>query len=432
MTIATQYNLVVLEGDDLAINFPFTFPVYTETDLLVYFRDKVTKNLLLVSSGDYTIDLGDENGGSVTFNTSPTSLVNVILARLTPLTQDLSVENQGGFYPVNFEIELDLLEMQMQQINEELHRTVRAPLAERFEVLPPPPIRRGQLLGFTDDEFAVPTVDTRGLLFNLLAAILVAGPGIEITIGDGIITITNTAIGVGGGTDQDAWLLEDAVGGTGGDNTGAEDVRDIIGTALRGLGCVIVVDDAANTITVDLTQDTTAEVIRDVVGAAIVAGAMITSTVSDVGNTVTLAVDTTVLDERIRDTAGAALVGGVGTTVTVDDAGNTITIDSAPKIATVVSAATVTPTFANDQVNITAQATGLTLANPTGTAVDGHAILIRIKDNGTSRAILYGDKYRAFGAAKPTATTISKTLYIGIVYNLADDKWDVLISREEV
>jgi hypothetical protein len=103
----------------------------------------------------------------------------------------------------------------------------------------------------------------------------------------------------------------------------------------------------------------------------------------------------------------------------------------APAIQSVTSSATVTPTFSNDQVNITAQAAGLTLANPTGTAVDGWGIVIRIKDNGTARSILYGTQYRAIGVTLPTTTVISKTLYLAMIFNNADTKWDVVAVAQE-
>lgn len=102
-----------------------------------------------------------------------------------------------------------------------------------------------------------------------------------------------------------------------------------------------------------------------------------------------------------------------------------------PTIQSVASSATVTPTFENDQVNITAQAAGLTLANPTGTAVDGWGMAIRIKDNGTARAIAYGTQYRAIGVTLPTTTVVSKTLYLGLIYNAADTKWDVVAVAQE-
>lgn len=103
----------------------------------------------------------------------------------------------------------------------------------------------------------------------------------------------------------------------------------------------------------------------------------------------------------------------------------------APAIQSVISSATVTPTFADDQVIITAQAVALNLANPTGTAADGYGISIRIKDNGTARAITYGTQYRAIGVTLPSTTVISKTLYLGMIYNSADTKWDVVAVAQE-
>ena len=102
-----------------------------------------------------------------------------------------------------------------------------------------------------------------------------------------------------------------------------------------------------------------------------------------------------------------------------------------PSIQSVANGATVTPTFANDMVIITAQNTNFTLANPTGTAQDGAGIVIRIKDNGTARTISYGSQYRAIGVTLPTTTVINKTLYLGMIYNAADTKWDVVSVAKE-
>jgi hypothetical protein len=101
-------------------------------------------------------------------------------------------------------------------------------------------------------------------------------------------------------------------------------------------------------------------------------------------------------------------------------------VDYAPRVQSVASSATVTPTSANDLVKITAQAAGLTIANPTGTMSEGQAMIIRIKDNGTAQTISFGTNYRAIGVTLPTTTTISKTIYIGLVWNDTDTKFDVL------
>lgn len=97
-----------------------------------------------------------------------------------------------------------------------------------------------------------------------------------------------------------------------------------------------------------------------------------------------------------------------------------------PNVQSVTSAATVTPTTLNDEVVVTAQAVALALANPTGTAVQGQSLIIRIKDNGTARAITYDTQYRAIGVTLPTTTVISKTVYLGFIYNSTDTKWDCI------
>lgn len=104
---------------------------------------------------------------------------------------------------------------------------------------------------------------------------------------------------------------------------------------------------------------------------------------------------------------------------------------SAPSIQSVTSSATVTPTFSDDMVKVTAQAAALALANPTGTAVPGWGLAIRIKDNGTARAITYGTQYRAIGVTLPTTTVISKTLYLGCIWNSDDTKLDVVAVAQE-
>ena len=98
---------------------------------------------------------------------------------------------------------------------------------------------------------------------------------------------------------------------------------------------------------------------------------------------------------------------------------------------TVTSSATVTPTSTNDLVTITAQAAGLTIANPTGTMTEGQALMIRIKDNGTARSIAYGTNYRSLGITLPTTTVISKTIYLGCIWNATDTKFDVVGLNQE-
>lgn len=104
--------------------------------------------------------------------------------------------------------------------------------------------------------------------------------------------------------------------------------------------------------------------------------------------------------------------------------------DAAPldaRVQSVTSASTITATSTNDMVRVTALAVAAELANPTGTFSEGQGYVYRIKDNGTARALTWGTKMRGVGGALPTTTTVNKTMYIPVVYNATDDKFDVLL-----
>ena len=104
-----------------------------------------------------------------------------------------------------------------------------------------------------------------------------------------------------------------------------------------------------------------------------------------------------------------------------------------PRVQAVTSASTVTPSADNDdEVVITAQGTALTLANWSGTPVQGQVIIIRIKDDSTARAITFDTLYRAVGAYLPTTTVIGKTVYIACIYNSTDTKIDVVSVAQEI
>ena len=75
---------------------------------------------------------------------------------------------------------------------------------------------------------------------------------------------------------------------------------------------------------------------------------------------------------------------------------------------------------------ITALATGITINAPTGSPLQGNSLMLRVKDNGTTRAISWNSIYRAIGVTLPTGTMPSGTTYVGGFYNSTDTKWDVL------
>lgn len=104
------------------------------------------------------------------------------------------------------------------------------------------------------------------------------------------------------------------------------------------------------------------------------------------------------------------------------------------RICTITSSATPTVnTDSYDCVTITAQAEAITsmTSGLSGTPTNFQPLLYRILDNGTGRAITWGDSFQAMGTALPTTTTANKVLTVGFLYDTVDAKWGCVASATE-
>lgn len=101
---------------------------------------------------------------------------------------------------------------------------------------------------------------------------------------------------------------------------------------------------------------------------------------------------------------------------------------STPRVTSTASTATLTPNAnTTDIAAVTAQAAGLTVAAPTGTPVDGQRLTIRIRDNGTTRALTWNAAYVQFATGQlPATTVINKTHYFVFWYNSAATAWELV------
>jgi len=98
-----------------------------------------------------------------------------------------------------------------------------------------------------------------------------------------------------------------------------------------------------------------------------------------------------------------------------------------PRDVTVTTATTLTPDVSvGDIYCFTALASALTINAPIGTPTNGEKLIFRFLDNGTSRALTWNATYTVIGVTLPTATTISKTTYVGCIYNANNTRWDVI------
>lgn len=114
-------------------------------------------------------------------------------------------------------------------------------------------------------------------------------------------------------------------------------------------------------------------------------------------------------------------------------ASNTVTFTNKrvnPRESTTASSSSLTiATDSTDIQTVTALAAAMTINAPSGTPVQGQKLILRIKDDGTARALTWTEgSSGAFrfssDLAKPTTTIISKTLYMGFIYNSTDSRWD--------
>ena len=95
---------------------------------------------------------------------------------------------------------------------------------------------------------------------------------------------------------------------------------------------------------------------------------------------------------------------------------------------TITSSSTPTPVRTGQRsfYSITALAEAATFAAPSGTPANGDMLLIRIKDNGTARALTWNAIYDGLDDTLPSTTTINMVMYILFIYNSASSKWEML------
>lgn len=93
---------------------------------------------------------------------------------------------------------------------------------------------------------------------------------------------------------------------------------------------------------------------------------------------------------------------------------------------------TLTPNVDNyDVFELTAQGEDLYVDEPIGTPDNNEAFVIKIKDDATSRGLSFNEYSFRGIVSLPTATTISKWLFIACVWNATDSIWDVLSVTEQ-
>lgn len=104
--------------------FDFPFPITADADLTVY-----DNNTLQVLSTDYTVSgVGNDTGGTITFNTGRTAGHVITIYRDIPIARTTDFQQNGPFASVAVNDELDKITMILQQLESRIGRAVRMSL----------------------------------------------------------------------------------------------------------------------------------------------------------------------------------------------------------------------------------------------------------------------------------------------------------------
>lgn len=120
-------------GNGVTTVFSFSFKVFTQADLEVIRTDLDEIESTLVLGTDYTVTLNaNQNsnpGGNITMLSAPATGFKITITSDLAYTQNLDLTNQGGFYPTTINDALDRATIQIQQLAEQVSRSVKTDIS---------------------------------------------------------------------------------------------------------------------------------------------------------------------------------------------------------------------------------------------------------------------------------------------------------------
>lgn len=126
MTISSDLNKHVYDGNGITVNWPYTFQIILESDIKVYLTSPEEVTTLLTAN--YEIDTDNSR---VVYPT-PASLLyplptgwHITLVREEPYTQETDLKSQGPWSAEVFELAYDKLTMLCQQLKEITNRCIK-------------------------------------------------------------------------------------------------------------------------------------------------------------------------------------------------------------------------------------------------------------------------------------------------------------------
>lgn len=120
-------------GNGATVAFPFSFKVFAADELRVVRTDLAGLESDLSMGSDYSVTLNANQdatpGGTVTMAAAPGSGLLITITSKLPNLQPMDLTNQGAFYPKVLNNALDRLTILVQQLAEQVGRTLRTPIS---------------------------------------------------------------------------------------------------------------------------------------------------------------------------------------------------------------------------------------------------------------------------------------------------------------
>ncbi|HGK3935294.1 TPA: phage tail fiber protein [Klebsiella pneumoniae] len=116
MTVSTQVSRNEYTGNGATTQYDFTFRILDKSHLLVQTLDDAENITTLTLGSNYSVTgVNRYNGGKVVLTSALPAGYKISIERKTPVTQETSIRNQGGFFPEIHEDAFDKLTMLVQQ-----------------------------------------------------------------------------------------------------------------------------------------------------------------------------------------------------------------------------------------------------------------------------------------------------------------------------
>ena len=127
MTVSSTTTKNSYSGNGSLTVFPYGFKIFDEDDIGVILRNDTTGiETVQTITTDYSVsNVGNANGGNITFVTAPATGNTVVLLRITPLTQLTDYTPNDPFPAESHEDALDKLTFITQELQEEVGRSLK-------------------------------------------------------------------------------------------------------------------------------------------------------------------------------------------------------------------------------------------------------------------------------------------------------------------